>query len=111
MTLQEFYSEPWFQSRPASVQELFRVYPVNREWFMKTPLQDRYYGVRIIGVDEHEDEPMTFRVYVGGLFGLFPRDVFGVKPEDIYSREFIASNNKDVMYHTENILLVDEDTN
>ena len=68
----------WISERPPAVRELLIRFPIwNRYKILVTPTFDG----RVIGVDEMESGELCLRVTVDSPF--FPRQVFGIKPEDI----------------------------
>jgi hypothetical protein len=101
MTLNEFYQSDWFKERPLAVQELFKKYPVNKQWYMRIGGdQDQYYGVRIFGIDEGDE--ITFRIMNDGFMKAVSRQVFGVKPEDLISEEDVPKDK--ISWETDPVL-------
>jgi hypothetical protein len=78
---EEFLS--WFNGRPDKVKEVVKLRPPGT-YRMKDG-KGGYAAVNydIIAYDENEDGTITLRVHTDGAFGLFPRQVFGIKPEDL----------------------------
>jgi hypothetical protein len=69
--------DKWVAERPPSVQTLCRLFPPDRLYLLKTSKH------RVTIHSYSEDGTMT--VYVSGDYNLivFPRPVFGIKPEDL----------------------------
>jgi hypothetical protein len=98
LNIEEFYNDKWFLERPQRVQEAFKVFDVSKEHYLK--ISDSVcYGVYIIGVDELDDDSVTYRIYTSGMFGFLPRQVFGITRDDIFTFEQIA--HMEILYHTE----------
>ena len=68
----------WINERPSAVRELLMRFPIwNRYKILAKPTFDG----RVIGVDIMEGGELCLRVTVDSP--LFPRQVFGIKPEDV----------------------------
>lgn len=102
MTLEEFYAEEWFLARPQHIKDCFFKFPVNQEWFLKNDKADAYYGVRIIGWDEHSDKEPTARIFIGSP--VYPRNVFGIEPKDLYAADSVK--DEPILFHTDPVLKI-----
>ena len=83
--LNKLYESEWFKERPIHIKKLFKKYPINQLYFLKTE-DDKYYSCIIIGWDENKNKPPTARICVNGAFPpLTQRQVFGIKEEDLFN--------------------------
>lgn len=106
MKLENFYDSDWFLERPPHIQELFKKFPVNKPWFLKSGEEDEFYGIRIIGWDEPKEGEATARIFVDGIMPpITSRNVFGIKQEDLFSEEHVK--DKHIAYITEPVLILE----
>ena len=67
----------WFNERPPAVQEMVKRFPPDQSY----RVQGGVFPGHMYAYDENEDGTVTFQVIIESPFN--PRQVFGLKPEDI----------------------------